>query len=59
MMAATTHGMRIARIGRIAETVGTTESAGYAQKAWLDELPGAVFAFVTLAYIVTSLLSLV
>ena len=37
----------------------TTEATHRAQYAMLDELPGVVFGFLTLAWIVTSLFGLV
>ena len=59
-MAATTNGARIAQIGRATETFEEVRgSFSQAQSNFLDELPGAVFAVLTLAYIVTSLLALI
>lgn len=59
-MAATTNGYgeRIAGIRRVVEGVGDGGSLRYAQSNFLDELPGAAFALITLAYLVTSLLAL-
>ena len=58
-MAAATNGAGIARITERATTFeGTADGLGYAQGNFLDELPGIVFALVTLAYVVTSLTAL-
>jgi len=59
-MAATTNGARIARIARATGTFeGARESMRYAQSNFLDELPGAAFALITLAYIVGTLIALI
>jgi hypothetical protein len=45
--------------GYIRKDEQTTEATHLAQYAMLNELPGIVFGFLTLAWIVTSLFSLV
>ncbi len=59
-MAATTkgYGERLAEIRRAVETGDDTDSIRYAQSNFLDELPGAAFALITLVYVVSSLLAL-
>ena len=52
-----TNEATLAGIGRIKEET-TAETLRYAQNALLSELPGAVFAFLTLAYVVSSLIGL-
>jgi hypothetical protein len=56
-MSATTNS----QIGRIANELQskTTEGVRYAQSSLLSELPGAVFAVLTLAYVVSSLVHLI
>jgi len=41
------------------EKTATEDSVRMAQSAFLSELPGVAFAVLTLAYIVTSLISLI
>ena len=41
------------------ETVEPTDAERASQNSFLDELPGAVFALLTLAYIASSLVGLV
>ncbi len=64
-MAATTNGVGIVRITRAGEgfadlgdSIGGAGSIRHAQSNFLDELPGAAFAMITLAYVVASLVSL-
>ncbi len=59
-MAATTNGAGFARITRSAGSFDNDVdgSIRYAHSNFLDELPGAAFALITLAYIVTSLFAL-
>jgi len=57
-MNATTNEARLAGFRNVAETIDATESTRYTQNALLTELPGAVFALLTLGYIVSSLISL-
>ena len=45
--------------GLVNETEQTSEATHLAQYAMLNELPGVVFGFLTLAWIVTSLFGLV
>ena len=56
-MAAATNG---AGIARMTQRAGMFEGAArtLAQGNFLDELPGFVFALITLAYVVTSLTAL-
>lgn len=56
-MATTTNEARLAGLNRL-ETVEATESIRYAQNTLLSELPGVVFAFLTLGYVITSFLTL-
>ncbi len=49
---------RIAGLGRIEEEASVGDALHNAQYALLNELPGVVFGFLTLAWIVTSLFSL-
>ena len=48
-----------ATIGYIGNDEQTSEATHLAQYAMLNELPGLVFGFLTIAWIVTSLFSLV
>ncbi|MFZ0888584.1 MAG: hypothetical protein WA005_09045 [Candidatus Binataceae bacterium] len=57
-MVAATGGKRIASIGRAEEPAEPTGTIRFAQGAFLDELPGIAFGLITLAYIASSLLSL-
>ena len=41
------------------EKTATADSVRMAQSAWLSELPGIAFGILTLAYIVTSFISLI
>ena len=43
----------------LAEKTATADSVRIAQGAFLSELPGVAFAVLTLAYIVTSFISLI
>ena len=45
--------------GYIPSDEQTSEGTHFAQYAMLNELPGVVFGFLTLAWIVTSLVSLI
>jgi hypothetical protein len=56
-MAATTNQTQIGRIAN--ELNKTTDGVRYAQNSLLNELPGAVFAVITLAYVVSSLVHLI
>ena len=56
MNATTTNEARLAEYGL--EATASTDYVRMAQYAWLNELPGLVFGLITVAYIVTSLLSL-
>jgi hypothetical protein len=59
-MAATTNGFgaKLAGGWRAVEAAEQSDSIRYAQSNFLDELPGAAFALITLAYIVTSFMAL-
>ncbi|HYB91076.1 MAG TPA: hypothetical protein VEC38_08525 [Candidatus Binataceae bacterium] len=57
-MNATTNEARLAGFARAEEAAEATDYVRIAQYSWLSELPGAVFGLLTLAYIVSSLLSL-
>lgn len=57
-MAATTVSQRFAGFQRIKEQTETVAANRIAQNSLLSELPGVTFAFLTLAYIVLSLVSL-
>ncbi len=57
-MAAATNGAGIARIARAERFERGSNGVRWAQSAFLDELPGAAFGLITLAYIVTSLFAL-
>jgi len=56
MMIATTNEARLAATARA--VVETTEALRLAQYSSLNEMPGLVFGLITLAYIVSSLASL-
>jgi len=58
MMAATTYNQRIAGFNEVREQTETVAADRIAQNSLLSELPGMAFAFLTLAYIVFSLVSL-
>ena len=57
-MAATTVNQRIAGFQEVKEQTETVAADRIAQNSLLSELPGLAFAFLTLAYIVFSLVSL-
>jgi len=57
-MAATTVEQRLAGFQRIREQTETVAAVRIAQNSLLSELPGMAFAFLTLAYIVLSLVGL-
>ena len=57
-MAAATGGKRIAGIGRAEQATELSGAVRFAQGAFLDEMPGIAFGLITLAYIVSSLVSL-
>ena len=57
-MAATTISQRLAGFQQVKEQTETVAADRIAQNSMLSELPGATFAFLTLAYIVFSLMSL-
>ena len=57
-MGATTNEARLARIERVAPPAEVVESLRVAQNNLLSELLGAVFAILTLAWIVASFVSL-
>ncbi len=57
-MNATTNEARIAGYAAVAEQAAYSDAVRLAQYSWLNEMPGLVFGIVTLAYIVTQLLSL-
>lgn len=57
-MNATINEARLAGVERLSRERETSEGARYAQNSLLSELPGVVLGFVTLFYIVTSLLAL-
>jgi hypothetical protein len=56
-MAAATNQTQIGRIASELQSK-TAEGARYAQTTFISELPGAVFAILTLAYVVSSLVHL-
>jgi hypothetical protein len=57
-MAATTINQRLAGFQQVEEQTETVAADRIAQNSLLSELPGAAFAFLTLAYIVLSFVSL-
>jgi len=57
-MAATTYNQRIAGFNEVREQTENVAADRIAQSSLLSELPGMAFAFLTLAYIVFSLVSL-
>ena len=57
-MNATTNQARLSGFNPAIETAAETDVTRFANYATLGELPGLVFGIVTLAYIVSSLLSL-
>jgi hypothetical protein len=57
-MAATTVEQRLAGFQEVKEQTETVAADRIAQNSLLSELPGVAFAFLTLAYIVFSLVSL-
>ncbi len=57
-MAATTINQSIAGFQQVREQTETVAADRIAQNSLLSELPGVTFAFLTLAYIVLSFLSL-
>ncbi|MGO9607016.1 MAG: hypothetical protein ACLQAT_27105 [Candidatus Binataceae bacterium] len=58
MAAATVNQSRLAGFHQINEQTETEAAVRIAQTSFLSELPGVTFAFLTLAYIVLSLVSL-
>ncbi len=57
-MNATTNEARLEGFAAVEREAASTDAIRLAQYAWLNELPGVVFGLITVAYIVTSLLSL-
>ncbi|MGD0670591.1 MAG: hypothetical protein ABSB13_00825 [Candidatus Binatus sp.] len=57
-MAATTANQRLAGFQQVREQTETVAANRIAQNSLLSELPGAAFAFLTLAYIVLSFVGL-
>ena len=57
-MNATTNEARLAGIGSINQAAAVSGVTRLAQYNMLNELPGAVFGLITVAYIVGSLLAL-
>jgi hypothetical protein len=57
-MAATTINQRLAGFQQVKEQTETVAADRIAQNSVLSELPGVAFAFLTLAYIVLSFVSL-
>ena len=57
-MAATTINQRLAGFQQVKEQTETVTADRIAQNSLLSELPGVAFAFLTLAYIVFSFVSL-
>ena len=57
-MAATTINQRLAGFQDVKERTETVVADRIAQNSLLSELPGVVFAFLTLGYIVLSFVSL-
>jgi hypothetical protein len=58
-MNATTSQTQIGRIEAERQINTTSEGYRFAQSTLLSELPGAVFAILTLAYVASSLIALV
>lgn len=58
MAATTTISQRLASFQQVREQTETVAADRIAQNSLLTELPGVTFAFITLSYIVLSLLSL-
>ena len=57
-MNATTNDARLAGIGVAIEKALTSEATRLAQYNMLNEMPGAIFGIITVAYIFSSLLGL-
>ncbi len=57
-MNATTNEARLAGIGAAIEKTPTSDATRLAQYNMLNEMPGAIFGIITVAYIFSSLLSL-
>ncbi len=57
-MAATTVSQRLAGFQQVREQTESVTANRIAQNSLLSELPGVTFAFLTLAYIVLSFVSL-
>ena len=57
-MTATTVNQRLAGFQQIRERIETRAADRIAQNSLVSELPGVAFAFLTLAYIVLSFVSL-
>jgi hypothetical protein len=57
-MNATTNEARLAVVANLNETVEATAGTRLAQNSLLSELPGVVFAVLTLGYVVSSLIAL-
>jgi hypothetical protein len=57
-MATTTKEIRLTGFNDVAERTEASESVRHMQNSLLSELPGVTFAFLTLAYVAFSLLSL-
>ncbi len=57
-MAATTKEVRLTGFESVAEQTLASESVRHVNNSLLSELPGVAFAFLTLAYIVFSLVTL-
>ena len=57
-MNATTNEARLAGIGSINQPAAVSDVTRLAQYNMLNELPGAIFGLITVAYIVGSLLAL-
>lgn len=58
-MATMINDTRLARVEGVAQRPEAGEGKRFAYSTWLDELPGAAFAIITLVYIVGALMSLV
>jgi hypothetical protein len=57
-MNATTNEARLAGIGAAIEKAPVSEATRLAQYNMLNEMPGAIFGIITVAYIFSSLLGL-
>ncbi|HLM79371.1 MAG TPA: hypothetical protein VE957_13760 [Terriglobales bacterium] len=57
-MNAATSQARYSGIASINEAEATSDATRFAQYSMLNEMPGAIFGLITVAYIVGSLLSL-